>query len=48
MPGHQPPYRDALSMALFNSALSVKLQYLADLLKFLVIDNKERVLVFCD
>ena len=43
MPGHIPPLRDALGMALYNSALSVKLQYLAGLLKYLVIDYKERV-----
>ena len=48
LPANAPPYRDALGMAVYNSSLSVKLQYLAGLLKFLCLDSAQRVLVFCD
>ena len=43
-----PSYRDALSMAVYTSGMSVKLRYMAGLLKHIILDTKERVLFFVD
>ena len=48
LPGNATPYRDAMSMSIYNRGMSSKPRYMAGLLKQVILDKKEPVLIFVD